>query len=212
MILNRFIVLEGIDGSGTSTQLKKLSDFFTANSIDHHLCCEPTDNSIGMLIRQILKGEMKVTTETLALLFAADRNEHVYGRNGIIENHQAGKWIICDRYLFSTLAYQRTGMKIEKLYQLNKDFPLPEITFFVNTPAESADQRVSARNETREIYETLQLQKNIVNNYFSAFELFEKTGMKLSVIDGEQTIATVTSKIIDELKKLPDFKITNQKV
>ena len=89
MILPHFIVFEGIDGAGTSTQIERLQKrlkhkpvFFTA---------EPTELETGKFLRRILKGDISVTPETAARLFAADRSEHVYGTGGIIEQCNAGR-------------------------------------------------------------------------------------------------------------------------
>ena len=108
MILKNFIVFEGIDGAGTSTQieiLKKRADadrfFFTT---------EPTDSETGKFLRKMLKGDVELDPCTSAFLFAADRNEHLYGNGGtncgVVAQAQSGKIVVSDRYLFSSLTYQ----------------------------------------------------------------------------------------------------------
>ncbi len=105
-ILKNFIVLEGLDGSGTTTQMNNLGEKYHKNGISHQLTMEPTDNHVGKLIRQVLEKEIEVEPETLAVLFSADRYEHIFGRKGIKELTENNTWIICDRYLFSSIAYQ----------------------------------------------------------------------------------------------------------
>lgn len=199
MILDRFIVLEGIDGSGTSTQLSLLTEFFSEQQQQAFFTCEPTPAPTGKLIRRVLKGDVRMENGALALLFAADRREHLYGTEGILEAHKQGKWIICDRYLFSTLAYQSLECEMETLYDQNCRFPLPALTFFIDTPPEEADKRIDHRDENREIYEKLELQKEIRANYLKAFELFEKSGMERVTLNGNQTIGELQAKIREKI-------------
>lgn len=113
MILRNFIVFEGIDGAGTSTQLKLLKE--KKGTENFLFTCEPTSSATGKFLRQMLKGDVAVKNETAAYLFAADRNEHINGclqieeKNlitGVKEACQKGNIVISDRYLFSSLAYQ----------------------------------------------------------------------------------------------------------
>jgi len=85
---------------------------------------------VGMLIRQVLSGEIHAEPETLAYLFAADRNEHLYGQNGILEACTKGQLVLCDRYVLSSLAYQGSVCKNNLPARLNADFPPPELTVF----------------------------------------------------------------------------------
>ena len=104
MILKNFIVLEGIDGAGTSTQLNLLKNRLSPEKTVY--TAEPTTLSTGRFLRSVLRGDEKLTPETTAFLFAADRQEHVYGTGGIVESCTSGKLVISDRYVFSSLAYQ----------------------------------------------------------------------------------------------------------
>ena len=104
MMLKNFIVFEGIDGSGTTTQIKKLAERFPKEKV--FVSAEPTKNETGLFLRRMLKGEFSVNEKTASFLFAADRCEHLYGKNGILEQIQNGKIALSDRYFFSSLAYQ----------------------------------------------------------------------------------------------------------
>ena len=199
MVLKNFIVIEGIDGSGTSTQLKKLKIEFSKQQIATFFTCEPTDSEIGKLIRKVLKGEIKLSPQALASLFSADRTEHIYGENGIIKAHNDGKIVISDRYHFSTLAYQSTQLDMDLLFNQNKEFPLPSKLFFLDTSPEIADKRVDDR-ACREIYGKLEIQKEIRQNYFKTFEYFNDKNMEIIVIDGSYSIEETTKAIMDELK------------
>ena len=106
-ILRSFIVLEGLDGAGTSTQLKLLSQRLSSAGKKHTATWEPTDGPVGKLLRAILAREVKALPTTTAMLYAADRNEHLHAPEaGILATASRGELVVCDRYLFSSLAYQ----------------------------------------------------------------------------------------------------------
>ena len=102
MVLNNFIVFEGIDGSGTSTQINILAERLPEKI---YKTAEPTSNEIGKFLRKMLGGEMKMDEKTNAFLFAADRCQHLYGEGGIIDQINNGKIVISDRYFFSSSMY-----------------------------------------------------------------------------------------------------------
>ena len=129
MVLDRFIVFKGIDGSGTTTQLNKLLKFCDDRSIKAVGTQEPTASPIGLLIRDFLSKKKDFADETIVRLFATDRCQHIYGKDGIIENTEKGFLVYSDRYLFSSLAYQGFGEEKAKVIKENEDFPLPSILF-----------------------------------------------------------------------------------
>lgn len=196
-ILKNFIVIEGLDGAGTSTQAKLLSQKIKNSFLTY----EPTDNDIGKLIRRILKKEIGVDYITLAYLFAADRNEHLYSKNGIIERCNRGEIVICDRYLFSSLAYQSLNMPFEKVFELNKDFYFPHITIFLDTSINECINRIKNRNEEKEIFEKKSLQIKILKNYKKTFSFLKSYGLNFYEIDGNQSIEKILDIEIDILKK-----------
>jgi dTMP kinase len=208
MILKNFIVFEGIDGSGTTTQIKELSKkleqkkaFFT---------CEPTDSEIGKFLRKILKGTEKVTPETISLLFAADRAEHLYSKNGIIEKCKNGAIVISDRYLFSSLAYQShtCGKNLPEI--VNSTFPLPEYLFYFSINPETALSRVLNRDgNNTEIFETLEYQKKTEREYKRVINEYKKmnTEMKIIEIDATLPVEKITKKIWTEIEQMPIIKM-----
>ena len=106
-ILQRLIVLEGLDGAGTTTQMRLLSERLTRDGKPHAATWEPTDGPIGQLLRSILARDTRAHPRSIALLYAADRNEHLYAPViGMEARAKKGEIVICDRYLFSSLAYQ----------------------------------------------------------------------------------------------------------
>lgn len=195
MVLKKFIVFEGIDGSGTSTQIKKLEESFPQKIIT---TAEPTKSEIGKFLRKMLAGEFSVDEKTASYLFAADRCEHLYGKNGIIENLQNDKIVVSDRYFFSGLAYQSVscGKELPKL--LNSPFPLPEYLFYFEINPEISLNRVNSRGEKKEIYENLELQKKTANLYdeiISEYENDKSHKMKIIRIDASKSIEEIFQKI-----------------
>ncbi len=184
-VLPGFIVLEGLDGSGTTTQCKLLQKKYEAEGHDSLYTCEPTDSFIGKAVRQVLQHQQVVAAGTLAKLFAADRHNHIYHpEHGIIASLEKGYKVICDRYLFSSLAYQSVDWNFDAVWELNCRFPLPEKLVFLDVSPDEGHRRVVQRNTTREFYERMEFQEEIRATYFHAFTLFEQTDMKLSIFDG----------------------------
>ena len=195
MILKNFIVLEGLDGSGTTTQAKLLAERLP-NGV---FTFEPSDNAVGTLIRQILRKEKSVTSDTLAYLFKADRCEHLFGKNGIKQQIKDGKTVVCDRYLFSSLAYQSLGCDFDEIYRLNKDFPLPEIVFFIDTPVEECLKRINGRDAAPELFEKAELQRKIYDNYLRGFAAFSE--INLIKLDGTKSIEELLEEELKVIEK-----------
>lgn len=196
MILKNFVVIEGLDGSGTTTQLKELSRNFESS----YPTCEPTDGNIGKLIKRILKKEIFVEPMTLAYLFSADRNEHLYSANGVTERCKNGQIVISDRYLFSSLAYQSLYCEFNDILLLNDKFPLPEIVFFINTDPELCLQRIQKRNHEKEIFDDLEIQKKVLKNYIKSFDILKEKGLKILNIDGSLSVKTILDIELSYLK------------
>lgn len=195
MILKNFIVFEGIDGAGTSTQIKKICE---KNPQKFFQTAEPTSLETGKFLRRMLGGEFSVDEKTNSFLFAADRAEHLYGKNGIIEQINNGKTVISDRYLFSSLAYQSISCGEELPKLLNSTFPLPEILFFFEIDPEISLKRVDSRNEKKEIYEKIETQKKIAMEYekiISEYENNKSCGMKIIRIDATKSIEEISETI-----------------
>ena len=195
MILKNFIVFEGIDGAGTSTQIKKICE---KNPQNFFQTAEPTSLETGKFLRRMLGGEFSVDEKTNSFLFAADRAEHLYGKNGIIEQINNGKTVISDRYLFSSLAYQSISCGEELPKLLNSTFPLPEILFFFEIDPEISLKRVDSRNEKKEIYEKIETQKKIAIEYEKIISEYENDSfckMKIIRIDATKSIEEISDTI-----------------
>ena len=202
MVLKNFIVFEGIDGAGTSTQIKKI---VKRNSEKFIATAEPTGGETGKFLRRMLSGEFKVDERTNAYLFAADRCEHIFGNGGVKELCESGKTVVSDRYFFSSLAYQSVSCGIELPILLNSPFPLPEYLFFFEINPEISLGRVNARNEHKEIYENLEAQKKIAALYEKVIAMYEsdpakREEMKIVRIDATKSIEEISNLIWDKLK------------
>ena len=203
MVLKNFIVLEGIDGAGTSTQLKKLVQ---SNPDKYIATAEPTSGPTGKFLRQMLAGDFKVDERTNAYLFAADRCEHIFGKGGVKELCDSGKTVVSDRYFFSSLAYQSVSCGLELPQLLNSPFPLPEYLFFFDINPEISLGRVNARNGHKEIYENIESQKKIAALYEKVISMYESDSrlreeMKIIRIDASKTIEDISQIIKEELDK-----------
>ena len=172
MILEKFVVFEGIDGAGTSTQINLLRERSQGKKIA--FTAEPTENSTGKFLRQILKGEQKVSPQTAAYLFAADRAEHLWGAGGLVDQTKSGLTVVSDRYLFSNLAYQGVtcGEDLPKL--LNSPFPLPQLLFFFDISPQKSLERVEKRGEAKEIYENQKFLEDTAARYRAVIDQYKK--------------------------------------
>ncbi len=205
MILKNFVVFEGIDGAGTSTQIKVLQNRPEADRF--FFTTEPTDCPTGKFLRSMLKGELTLDPRTSAYLFAADRAEHLYGTSGTncgIETIcNQGKICISDRYLFSSLTYQSVTCGEDLPRLINSPFPLPQLLFFFEIDPEISLKRVDGRGE-REIYEKLDFLKATEERYKKIMDEYEakNTGMKIIRLDASLPKEQVSALIWQELKKI----------
>jgi len=207
-ILANFAVFEGLDGSGTTTQIGILERFFLQNRLSmppFHITFEPTNGSIGKLLRSLLKGEEVQKAETMAMLFAADRNEHVFGSGGIAERCKKGELVICDRYLLSSLVYQGITCGEELPARLNRDFPAPELLIFLDIKPETAIERIASRTQ-KEIYENLAFQKEAGARYRALLPGFASAGVRVETIDASLPQDEVARQVWGAIEKMPIFK------
>ena len=197
-ILPNFVVIEGIDGAGTTTQNRMLSESLNHLAIPHVMTAEPTTGPIGQLIRSVLKADHQLDPGTTAHLFAADRWEHLYGKDGIKYHCENGYWVISDRYLFSSLAYQGLLTSPELVWELNNKFLLPEYLIFIDTPEQVGSQRRSQRKE-KEIYETDDFQIKVANRYRKIFHQLSRNYSNLLILKGDEDPKELHKRILEFL-------------
>ena len=155
-----FVCIEGLDGCGKTTQAKLLARRLKSTHGAVYTT-EPTVGKIGKFIReQCLQAEKRWPSAVEALLFAADRFEHV--ENEIVPWLGEGKLVICDRYLYSSLAYQgAAGLDSSWILTLNKHAVLPELAIFIDVPAETVIQRLKSRKSVMENLGTLRKVRDV---------------------------------------------------
>lgn len=202
--LPRFIVIEGIDGAGTTTQSRMLVQALAAAGEPVHLTCEPTDGCIGRLIRQVLAGSYcRITPAAMAHLFAADRYEHVHAPDGgILQHLNSNSWVVTDRYLFSSLAYQGPDVGFQRVLQLNSGIPLPEWVFHLDVPSSAAMQRLTER-ESLDIYENNDFQHQVSQAYQKTYTLFSPHNSGWKMLDGTQSAEKIHAEICTALEIPP---------
>ena len=184
----KFIVFEGTDGSGKTTQMKLLSEYLESKGQKCYLTSEPTKSAFGMLLRACLRGEVETNEHTIAAMFAADRLDHVQSADqGMLAQLEAGYTVLCDRYYFSSLAYNGGFVSFEWVEELNRpamELLKPDLIVYLDLDPEEAMQRVSRRS-AQERYETLERQKLIRGKYFEVFERY-KERENIAVIKSEK--------------------------
>ncbi len=207
-VLSNFIVIEGLDGAGTTTQLKLIDEELNRIGFPHFCTFEPTEGTIGRLIREILRKKLKAEPDTIALLFAADRNEHLFGEGGIVERIRRGEIVISDRYLFSSLAYQSIQCGFDYVFSLNSKFPLPHDLIFIDTPFEICQKRLGERRNS-DIFDMKEFQISVRKNYDKIFDHFGSgagRGMNIHLIDGSGEAKEVFKDVWKIFQGLPIYK------
>jgi dTMP kinase len=203
-ILRNFVVFEGCDGSGTTTQLARLENYFSEREGLPSLwtTSEPTSGEIGRLIRSFLRGETRCRPETLARLFAADRCEHLFGDGGIVSRCERGELVVSDRYTLSSLVYQGLECGDSLPRRLNDDFPVPELLLFFDISSDTAEERMAQRLG-RDIFEYIEFQKKARQKYLSLLDDCRRDGSIVAVINAESAVEDVFREILSFISKLP---------
>lgn len=204
--LGKFIVFDGLDGSGMSTQAGKLVDFLEKKEqklrFGHtgvHVTKEPTSNLIGGLIRSQLNHDWKSSQECLQLLFSADRAYHL--EKEIIPLLERGAIVLCDRYFFSTLAYGPLEIKdFNWLLGLQKNFLVPDITFFLKVSPKICIERIRKERFSVTLFEKEEILKEVWENYKKLAKKFKN----VYIINGERPV----NKIAQDIQKIVTKKLS----
>jgi dTMP kinase len=197
--MSRLIVLEGLDGAGTTTQAKRLALHLRDHGRPAHLTREPSDGPIGRLIREMLTGnhaipDQAIAQSTFGLLFAADRLDHL--QREVEPQLAAGVTVISDRWYHSSLAYQGTGADRDWITTLNARARSPDLTIFLEVRPEVAAQRRVAAGRVQELFEDLQMQQDVDAGYRATIAELTALGERIEVIDGEMPADTVFQAVL----------------
>ncbi len=196
---SKFIVIEGLDGSGKTTQTKIIAERLEKRLIKTHVTAEPTKNTYGKLCREYLSG--RPASKTLcAAVFTADRIDHnTDPDNGINAHLKRGETVLCDRYYYSTLAYQGVDVGMDWLKGLNlgcEDIRKPDLCLFLDLTPEVSMQRInSARSsDDIEIYENIPYLTDIRTRFYEVINML-KGDENIKIIDASKTIDEVADDI-----------------
>jgi dTMP kinase len=211
MIEGHFIVIEGIDGAGTTTQVQLLAKALRKRGLPIHNTREPSDGPVGSMIRQILQGRIVVpgvsgnrapSWSTMALLFAADRCDHLDAE--IVPNLLDGVTVVSDRYDYSSVAYQSVDVEtpdaVEWIRTLNKRARRPDLTLVLDVRPDVAAKRRRERSGRPELYEQAEIQARLAEFYTRLDTHFP--GERIRHINGELEPEAVCHAILAEVDAL----------
>ncbi len=187
----RFIVFEGPDGSGQTTQAALLAVALRQEGVEVLVTKEPTGGVVGALIRAILQRKEVVSPRTLQRLFVADRQEHLLAE--IIPALERGVTVISDRYFFSTVAFGSLDVPRSDLLRWNSDFLLPDLVVILDVAPEVCVERMKKSRTELELFEELGKLKRVRQVYRRLAEMFEPI---VVVVDGERSAAEIAVEIL----------------
>jgi dTMP kinase len=184
-VKGKFLTIEGLDGCGKSTQVKLLARWLRRKG-DEVVCTdEPTNGPIGKTIKKILAGKFRVPPEVEVALFAADRMQHL--SRVIQPSLKAGKIVLNERYVYSSLAYQSArGVPPELVRKANELAPPPDLAILVDVPAEVALSRIKKTRRLDEFERDLRLQRRVRQNYLKLVRSEE-----LKLVNGTRSVREV---------------------
>ena len=198
-MLKKFIVFEGLDGSGKTTQLQLLSKKLDMQNIKHIKISQPSKNKIGKLTRSAEQGEFPLSNESIAMLFAADRLELMLKE--VRPAIESNIYVLSDRHYMSSLAYQgQDEEKYKRVAEYNqvamKDF-CPEITIFIDVDPEECIKRIISARDATGIYEKLSDLIQVRKRYFENFKklVYDNT----VIINGDNDTNIINKKIYNVL-------------
>ncbi|MDD5309418.1 MAG: dTMP kinase [Deltaproteobacteria bacterium] len=211
MIRGNLIALEGIDGAGTTTQAEELRKEFAKRGLPVHVTAEPSSGPVGSLVRQVLGGRMVVNRPTgvgpfgwatMALLFAADRQDHNEAEIG--PNLHEGVNVLCDRYMLSSVVYQSLTSDQPDVRrwvtELNRYVAKPDLVLYIRVEAAEALLRRKMRDSRIEIFDDPELQTRLVEGYDRVGELFPE--LEMATIDGTGTVEAITAACWREIERV----------
>lgn len=197
--MSRFIVLEGIDGAGTTTQLAKMLRWLGDRGVNAYGTREPTDRAVGKVIRATLQKKPGAPRkDCLPWLFAADRSDHMF--SVVKPKLNDGTWVLSDRYYHSSLAYQTLDLPFEEVMALNAKFPIPDLTLYFKLDVKTALSRIELRAGHREIFETGVILDKVSRQYDVVMNQLRKRGDRIVDIDASQEIEAVFADVQDAIR------------
>jgi dTMP kinase len=200
-----FVALEGMDGSGKGTQIKKLKKRLEAEGYAVYRTAEPNDSPTGDLIHQIMIGRIRTTNDVIAALYAADRLDHIQNdTNGILKFLRQGINVLTDRYYFSSYAYQSVDVPMDWVIEANSlaaKLLRPDLTIFIDVDPHVTMERIEKNRLTRELFEETDRLMATRARYMEAFERM-KDVEKILIVDGNRSVDVIHEEIWEKTKGL----------
>jgi len=190
-----FVCIEGLDKSGKTTQSVLLVEALCKNGFDAVYTTEPSDGEIGSFIRKyVLQRKDRVPTVVEALLFAADRADHV--ENGVKPMLEKGKVVVSDRYVYSSLAYQgAAGLSLDWIKKINNQALKPDLAIYIDVPVEALMQRYQSEKSVMEKLETQRKVGEIYQKLAQQKELISINGKRSTEEVARDVQATVLGRL-----------------
>jgi dTMP kinase len=193
----KFIVFEGLDGSGQSTQARLLAEYLQNKGREVVLGKEPTkDSEAGREIIEVLTHRKSMPSEKLQELFVADRKAHLEA--GILPALARDAIVLEDRYAMSTFAFGSVDCDLEWLIGLNKDFLWPDATFILKVHPEVSLERIAARGKPAELFE----KKEKLEKVSATYDILAQRFPNCFVLDGERSIEEVHAQVLQHIQKI----------
>ena len=203
----KLIVIEGMDGSGKGTQAALLAEYLKQNG--HNVCqtAEPTNSVTGGLLRDALGGFVQRDAYELSALFLLDRIFHnTNPKNGIRQYLEKGTDVICDRYYYSSFAYQGIDADLKWVMDMNRNCPeviKPDVCIFLDISPDVGDKRISDSRMSREIYENAETQQRIRQRFYEVFALLKDTE-NIRIVDAARSVGEVSADIIQIIQTVKE--------
>ena len=193
----KFIVFEGIDGAGKTTQIQLLAKRLRESGVDVDVSAEPTTNESGKALRRALSGQDKKSYCEMAAMFVLDRIGHNYEIRELVD---AGKTVISDRYYYSSLAYQGKATDYNWVRTMNMDCPdirRPDVCIYLDLTPEESLKRISNGRESVEIYENLEKLTEVRASFYYTIEDLRKDGEQIFIVDASRSIEEISDEIFN---------------
>lgn len=206
MSKGKFVVIEGLDGCGKSTQIKLIKEKLDKLGMNTYVTAEPTDFETGAYLRRILSESLEKDMYLQAALFLADRLEHItHPEFGIQKFLNDGYIVICDRYYFSSFAYQGTATDINWVMNTNLECERiikPDLCIFLDVNPDICKKRIDEVREKPELYEKdTEKMRDIRNNFLLVLDKLSDTH-NISIINADADVNNVSEEIF---KKIADI-------
>ena len=196
----KFIVFEGIDGAGKTTQIELLAAKLSSLGKSVHITAEPTANESGKALRRALSGKEKKSECEMAAMFVLDRIGHNVQINELVD---AGTTVISDRYYYSNLAYQGMSTDYAWVRTMNIDCPeirRPDVCIYLDLTPEESLSRISKGRESVEIYENLEKLTEVRNAFHTAINDLKGDGEKIFIVSANRSIEEISDEIFEIIR------------